>query len=91
VDPGVGHQVRLELGEIHVQGAVEPQRGRNRGDDLTDQTIQVGVRRSLDVQVPARTNWFESPNLRNKKGRGIYFYILSCYDMSCGDRLHLNV
>ncbi len=57
MDPGVGNQVRLELRQIHVEGAVEPQRGRDRGYDLTDQTIQVGVRRPLDVQVPARTYW----------------------------------
>ncbi len=81
MDPGVGHQVRLELGEIHVQGTVEPQRGRNRGDDLTDQTVEVGVRRSLDVQVPARTNWFESSNLRNNKGEiyiSTFLAVMTC-------------
>ena len=37
VDPGVGDQVGLELVEVHVQGAVEPQGSRDRGDDLADQ------------------------------------------------------
>ena len=28
VDAGVGHQVRLELGHVNVEGAVETERGR---------------------------------------------------------------
>merc|ERR1712142_260556 len=51
VDPGVGHQVGLELCEIHVEGAVEPERGGDGGHDLADQPVQVGVRGTLDVQV----------------------------------------
>merc|ERR1719336_2871455 len=53
VDPGIGNQVGLELVEVHVQGAVEPQGSRDRGDDLADQPVQVGVARSLNVEVPA--------------------------------------
>jgi hypothetical protein len=34
VDPGVGHQVRLELAEVDVERAVEPQRRRDGRDDL---------------------------------------------------------
>ena len=33
-EPGVGHEVGLELVEVHVQGPVEPQGGRDGGDDL---------------------------------------------------------
>ena len=51
VDPGVGHQVGLELGEVDVEGAVEAQRGRDRGDYLAYQPIEVRVGWSLDVQV----------------------------------------
>ena len=40
VDAGVGHQVGLELGHVHVQGAVEAQRGCQRGDDLGDQPAE---------------------------------------------------
>ena len=47
VDPRVRHQVGLELVEIDVQGSVEPQRGGDGGDNLTDQTVQVGVGRSF--------------------------------------------
>ena len=51
VDTGVWHQVGLELGQVDVEGTIETQRGRDRGDDLTDQTVQVGVGGAFDVQV----------------------------------------
>jgi hypothetical protein len=53
VDAGVGHQVGLELGDIHVQGTIETQRGGQRGHDLGNQSVQVGVGGSLNVQVAA--------------------------------------
>ena len=53
VDTGVGHQVGLELRQIHVQGAVEAQGGGDGGDDLADQTVEVGVGWALNVQVAA--------------------------------------
>ena len=51
VDPWVGHQVRLKLVQIHVQRPVKPQGGRDRGDDLSNQPVEVGVGRPCDVQV----------------------------------------
>merc|ERR1719346_835560 len=51
VDPGVGHQVGLELSQIHVQGSVEPQGGGDGGHDLADQPVEVGVGWPLNVQV----------------------------------------
>ncbi len=51
MDPRIGDQVRLELIEIDVEGAVESQRGRDGGDDLGDETIEIGVRGPADVQV----------------------------------------
>ena len=53
VDTGVGHQVGLELSQIHVQGAVEAEGGGDGGDDLADQTVEVGVGGALNVQVAA--------------------------------------
>ena len=53
VDTWVGHQVGLELGQIHVEGAIEAQGGGDGGHDLADQTVEVGVGGTLDVQVPA--------------------------------------
>ena len=51
VDPWVGHQVGLELGQINVEGAVESQRGRDGTDDLADESVQICVTRSLDVEI----------------------------------------
>merc|ERR1712062_355576 len=51
VDPGVGHQVGLELSQVHVQGSVEPQGGSDGGHNLADQPVEVGVRWPLNVQV----------------------------------------
>ena len=36
VDPGEGHQVGLELGQVHTQGPVEPEAGSDGGNDLDD-------------------------------------------------------
>ena len=41
VDARVRHQVGLELGQVDVESAVEPQRRRDRGDDLTDHPVQI--------------------------------------------------
>merc|ERR1712113_340021 len=51
VDPGVRHQVGLELSQVHVQGSVEPQGGSDGGYDLSDQPVEVGVGWPLNVQV----------------------------------------
>lgn len=53
VDTGVRHQVSLELGEVHIQSAVESQRSSDRGDNLSDETIQVGVGWALNVEITA--------------------------------------
>merc|ERR1712032_528508 len=53
VDPGVGHQIGLELSEIHVEGSIKSQRGGDGGDNLANKTIQIGVRGPLDVEVPS--------------------------------------
>ena len=51
VDTWVGHQVGLELGQVDVKGTVKPQRSSNGADYLANQTVQVGVGRTLYVQV----------------------------------------
>merc|ERR1719322_2018847 len=51
VNPGVGHQVGLELSQVHVQGSVKPQGGGDGGHDLADQPVEVGVGWPLNVQV----------------------------------------
>ena len=51
VDPGVGHEVRLELLQVDVERPLEPERGRRRGDDLGHHPVQVGVGRPGQVQL----------------------------------------
>ena len=53
VDARVGHQVGLELCEIHIQSTIEAKRGSDGRNDLSDEAIEVGVGWSLDVEVPA--------------------------------------
>jgi len=51
MDTWVRHQVSLELGDIDVEGTIESEGGRQGGDDLGDQSVEVGVGGSLDVEV----------------------------------------
>merc|ERR1719326_88511 len=53
VDAWVRHQVGLELSDVGVQSAIETQRGSQRGRDLRNDAVQVGVRRALDVEAAA--------------------------------------
>ena len=53
VDPGVGHQVGLELSQINVKSAVKSQGGGDGGYDLSHQSVQVGVGGTFDVEVAA--------------------------------------
>merc|ERR1719345_79154 len=49
MDSWVGHEVSLELGDINVEGTIEPEGGSEGGDDLGDQSVQVGVGGTLNV------------------------------------------
>jgi len=51
VDTRVRDQVSLELGQVHIQGPVKSQGSSDGRDDLTDETIQVGVSGPLDVEI----------------------------------------
>jgi hypothetical protein len=51
VNSWVRNQVGLEFGDIDVQSTIESEGGSEGGDDLSDESVQVGVGRSLDVQV----------------------------------------
>eukprot|EP00605_Chrysophyceae_sp_TOSAG23-4_P000463 GSChrysophyteH1.ASY1.ANO1.521.1 assembled CDS len=51
-DRGVrGHQVGLELRKIDVEGTIETKGCGQRGHNLGNKTVQVGVGRALDVEV----------------------------------------
>jgi len=51
VDTWVWHQVGLELSDIDVQRTVETEGSGQGGDNLSNQSVQVGVGRTLDIQV----------------------------------------
>merc|ERR1711990_416629 len=53
MDPGVGDEVGLELSDINVEGTIEPEGGGEGGDDLGDESVEVGVGGPLDVEVAA--------------------------------------
>ena len=53
VDTGIGHQVGLELSQVHIQGTVKAERGSNGRHNLANQTVEVGVGWALNVQVTA--------------------------------------
>lgn len=45
------HQVGLELGQIDVEGTIETETGGDGANDLGDQTVQVFITGTRDVQV----------------------------------------
>jgi len=51
VDTWVWHEVGLELGDVDVEGTVETEGGSEGGDDLSDETVEVGVGRTLNVEA----------------------------------------
>ena len=51
MDTGVRDEVGLELSHINVKGTIESEGGSEGGDDLGDESVQVGVGGSLDVEV----------------------------------------
>mmetsp|Transcript_104600 Transcript_104600/g.301088 ORF Transcript_104600/g.301088 Transcript_104600/m.301088 type:complete len:214 (-) Transcript_104600:682-1323(-) len=52
MDARVRHQVRLELGDVHVERTVEAKGRRQRRDDLGQQPVQICVSWPFDVKVP---------------------------------------
>merc|ERR1740138_76433 len=51
MDSWIWDQVGLELGDIDVKGTIESEGGSERGDNLSDESVQVGVGWSLNVEV----------------------------------------
>jgi len=51
MDSGVGDQVSLEFSDIDVKGTIESQRSSQRGDDLSNKSVQVGIGGSFDVEL----------------------------------------
>merc|ERR1711937_1132064 len=51
VDSWIWNQVSLELGQIHIESSIKSERGSDGGHDLSNQTVEVGVGRPLNVQI----------------------------------------
>jgi len=51
MDTRIRHQVSLEFGDIDVQSTIKSQRGGQRGDDLGNESVQVGVSGSFNIQL----------------------------------------
>ena len=51
MDTWVWDQVSLELGKIDVEGTIESEGSGDGGDDLTNQSVKIGVGWSFDIQV----------------------------------------
>ena len=51
MDSWVWHQVGLELSNINIEGTIESEGGSEGGDNLSDESVQVGVGWSLDIKV----------------------------------------
>lgn len=51
MNPWEGNQVSLELVQIDVEGTIESQGAGDGGDDLGDQSVEVGERWRLDTEV----------------------------------------
>jgi len=51
VDSWVWDQVSLELSDIDVKGTIESEGSGKGGDNLSDESVQVGVGWSLDIEV----------------------------------------
>jgi hypothetical protein len=51
MDARAGDQIGLKLGHIDIQGSINRKRRRQRTNHLSDQTVQVGARGRLNVEV----------------------------------------
>uniref|UniRef100_A0A0K2SVE1 Putative LOC100382917 [Zea mays] n=1 Tax=Lepeophtheirus salmonis TaxID=72036 RepID=A0A0K2SVE1_LEPSM len=51
VDTGIGNQIGLEFVQIHIEGSIKAERGRDGRDDLSDQSVEIGVCGEINVQV----------------------------------------
>jgi len=51
MDSWIWDQVGLELGDINVEGTIESEGGSEGGDNLRDESVEVGVGGSLNIEV----------------------------------------
>ena len=53
MNPGIRHKVGLKLSDINVEGAIETKGRGQGGNNLSDQTVEVGVGRALNIKIPS--------------------------------------
>ena len=51
MDSWIWDQVSLELSDIDVKGTIESEGGSQGGDNLSNESVQVGVGWSLNIKV----------------------------------------
>jgi len=51
MDSGVGDEIGLEFSDIDVEGTIESEGSSQRGDNLTNESVQVGVSGSFDIEL----------------------------------------
>jgi hypothetical protein len=51
MDSGVGDQVGLEFSDIDVEGTIESQRSSQRRDDLSNESVEIGVSGSFNIEL----------------------------------------
>merc|ERR1719499_2190746 len=51
VDPGVWHQVGLELSQINIESSIKPERCSDGGNNLTNESVEIVIGWSLNIEV----------------------------------------
>lgn len=87
----IRNQICLELGEVHVQGTVESQTCRDGRHYLSNQSIQIRVSRSIDIQVSSAqlVNGLEIAGSWGKENF-LYYYICDVYSSVHRGRSYKN-
>jgi len=50
MDSRIRHQIGLELSNINVEGSIESKRSSQRRNNLSDQSVEISVSRTLDIE-----------------------------------------
>ena len=83
VNSRVGDEIGLELGQIYIERAVESKGSGDGADDLTDESIQVGVSRSLNAQVSS-ANIVNRLVVDHESAVGVFKSRMSCQNRVVG-------
>jgi len=51
MDSGIGDEVSLEFSDIDVEGTIESEGSSQRGDDLSNKSVKVGISGSFDIEL----------------------------------------